>query len=106
MRFRDHTTAAPQDPQQVSGDAGWEPAQGGAPIAAGDTPHPYGGSRATTTDGRGAPGGTSAHRVIRNSTLNLAVQGLHAAFYVVVFAVLARGLGKEAFGEYYLLFAL
>ena len=48
----------------------------------------------------------NVHRVVRNSVLNLAGQGLYALFYLVVIAGLARGLGKEGFGEYYTLFAL
>lgn len=48
----------------------------------------------------------SAHRMLRNGAFNLAVQGLYAVFYLVIIASLARGLGKEGFGEYYTLFAL
>jgi O-antigen/teichoic acid export membrane protein len=48
----------------------------------------------------------AAQRVVRNGALNLLGQGLYAATYLVVVAVLARGLGKEGFGEYFLVFAL
>ena len=58
-------------------------------------------ARATSAARDGA-----AHRVVRNTLFNLAAQGLYAAFYLVVIASLARGLGKEGFGQYYMLFAL
>src|SRR5262245_49903014 len=48
----------------------------------------------------------SVRRIVRNSTLNLASQGVFAVCYIAVIAVLARGLGTEAFGEYFVLFAL
>jgi O-antigen/teichoic acid export membrane protein len=44
--------------------------------------------------------------VLRNGALNLAGQGIYAVFYLVAVSTLARGLGREAFGTYYMLFAL
>lgn len=51
-----------------------------------------------------APG--SVQRIFRNSTLNLASQGLYAAFQLAVLFVLARTLGKAGVGWYYTLIAL
>jgi stage V sporulation protein B len=48
----------------------------------------------------------SAHRVLRNSTINLSSQGLYAVFHLLSVIILARGLGKDGFGEFYTLFAL
>jgi O-antigen/teichoic acid export membrane protein len=48
----------------------------------------------------------SVHRILRNSTFNLTSQGLYAVFNLVVVLLLARGLGKEAVGDYFLLVAL
>jgi O-antigen/teichoic acid export membrane protein/ubiquinone/menaquinone biosynthesis C-methylase UbiE len=48
----------------------------------------------------------TAHRIVRNSTLNLTAQGLYAVFHLGVVFILARNLGKEVFGQYYLLYAL
>ena len=47
-----------------------------------------------------------ARGILRNSTLNLVAQGFQSVFNLVVFLVLARTLGKELLGQYYLLFAL
>jgi O-antigen/teichoic acid export membrane protein len=51
-------------------------------------------------------GPAPVHRVVRNSLFNLAVQAVYALLYLAAIAALARGLGKEAFGTYYVLFAL
>jgi O-antigen/teichoic acid export membrane protein len=45
-------------------------------------------------------------RILRNSTLTLGVQILQVVSNLVVFLGLARILGKEMLGQYYLLFAL
>jgi O-antigen/teichoic acid export membrane protein len=47
----------------------------------------------------------AATRVVRNSTLNLATQGLYSGFNLLLVYVLA-GLGTERFGRFYLFFAL
>src|SRR5439155_16234430 len=48
----------------------------------------------------------SVHRLLRNSTLNLTSQAFYAVFHLLAVVILARGLGKDGFGEYYTLFAL
>ena len=48
----------------------------------------------------------SVHRLLRNSTLNLTSQVFYAVFHLLAVVILARGLGKDGFGEYYTLFAL
>ncbi|MGA2033376.1 MAG: flippase [Thermoguttaceae bacterium] len=45
-------------------------------------------------------------RILRNSTLNLIAQGLNAVCNLVVVFALARGIGKTALGDYFLVFAL
>jgi O-antigen/teichoic acid export membrane protein len=50
--------------------------------------------------------GEGVQRILRNSTFNLAGQGLYALFHVVVIFTLAQALGAEGFGAYYTLFAL
>src|SRR5262249_48319304 len=52
------------------------------------------------------PGHGAVHRMVRNSTFNLAAQGLYAVFYLVVVCILARILGKDLLGEYFFQFAL
>ena len=53
---------------------------------------------AAATDG-------AAVRVVRNSSLNLATQGLYSALNLLLVYVLA-GLGTERFGRFYLFFSL
>jgi O-antigen/teichoic acid export membrane protein len=53
-----------------------------------------------------AAGEHSPHRILRNSTLNIAGQGINAVAYVVAVVVLARALGKEGVGHYFLVYAL
>jgi len=48
----------------------------------------------------------AVHRMVRNSALNLIGQGCLAVFYLVVVFILARSLGKDGLGTYYLFFAL
>jgi O-antigen/teichoic acid export membrane protein len=50
-----------------------------------------------------APG--SSHRILRNSTLNLAALGLQSLFNLLMFVALARSLSKDLLGEYFTLFA-
>jgi O-antigen/teichoic acid export membrane protein len=47
-----------------------------------------------------------ARRILRNSTFNLAAQVLSSLFQVMVVFILARGIGKEGFGEYFTLFSV
>jgi O-antigen/teichoic acid export membrane protein len=58
--------------------------------------------RTAATSARSAP----AQRIVRNSFMNLAGQGLYAAIYLIPIFFLARGLGADGFGEYFLIFAL
>ncbi len=51
-------------------------------------------------------GDAGGDRILRNSTWNLAAQGVYAIFHIAAIALLARGLGKDGLGEYYTLFAL
>lgn len=51
-----------------------------------------------------APGSVS--RILRNSTINLAALGISAVFNLVAVFTLARRLGKDVLGQYYLVFAL
>jgi O-antigen/teichoic acid export membrane protein len=53
-----------------------------------------------------AAGPPSVRRVVRNGAFTLAAQVLQAASNLVAFFVVARGLGKEALGEFATLFAL
>jgi O-antigen/teichoic acid export membrane protein len=58
---------------------------------------------------RGAMAGSGqemARRILRNSTFNLAAQVLSSLFQVMVVFILARGIGKEGFGEYFTLFSV
>jgi O-antigen/teichoic acid export membrane protein len=45
-------------------------------------------------------GGASASRIMRNGTFSLVTQVLQTVLNLAVFAILARALGKELFGEY------
>src|SRR4051812_38019333 len=56
--------------------------------------------------GRSGVDTESVRRIVGNSTMNLAAQGLNAFFNVVVVVLLARGIGKEALGAFYTVFAL
>jgi len=62
--------------------------------------------RAAGADGSGGKVAGSVHRIVRNSTWNLVVQGLYAVLNLAAIMVLARGMGQSALGEYYTLFAL
>ncbi len=50
--------------------------------------------------------GEMAQRILRNSTFNVAAQVLSSLLQVLVVCLLARGIGKEGFGEYSTLFAI
>ena len=63
-----------------------------------ESPSAEGAARASAIDG-------AAVRVVRNSSLNLATQGLYSALNLLLVYVLA-GLGTERFGRFYLFFSL
>jgi O-antigen/teichoic acid export membrane protein len=66
--------------------------------------HPVAGNPAARAPQSPALDG-AATRVVRNSTLNLATQGLYSALNLLLVYVLA-GLGTERFGRFYWFFAL